>query len=158
MDDKLASQITYVQTHPYVVSVELQASEIFRDVIYLSDDCQTQGTPLSICNGMSKSLIAIAKLLRLRRIQFLGLTGIGLDDIDGSMLAAALEEATHSISLEQERLDLTQIGFVPEIRARHLAAGEKASVCMLSSKSNPTRPGALPGPGPCTCPEGQATE
>ena len=33
MDDKLASLITYVQGHPHVVSVELQASEIFRLVI-----------------------------------------------------------------------------------------------------------------------------
>ena len=33
MDDKLASLITYVQEHPHVVSVELQAIEIFRLVI-----------------------------------------------------------------------------------------------------------------------------
>ena len=33
MDDKLASLITYVQGHPHVVRVELQASEIFRLVI-----------------------------------------------------------------------------------------------------------------------------
>ena len=33
MDDKLASLITYVQGHPHVVSVELQASKIFRLVI-----------------------------------------------------------------------------------------------------------------------------
>ena len=33
MDDKLASLITYVQGHPNVVRVELQASEIFRLVI-----------------------------------------------------------------------------------------------------------------------------
>ena len=33
MDDKLASLITYVQGHPHVVRVELQAREIFRVVI-----------------------------------------------------------------------------------------------------------------------------
>ena len=33
MDDELASLITYVQGHPDIVSVELQASEIFRLVI-----------------------------------------------------------------------------------------------------------------------------
>ena len=36
MDDKLASLITYVQRHPHVVSVKLQASEIFRLVILSS--------------------------------------------------------------------------------------------------------------------------
>ena len=100
MDDKLASLITYVQNHPHVVSVELQAREIFRLVIYLSDNCQTQGTPLSICNGMPKSLSAIAKLLRVRRIQFLELTRTGLVNFDRSMLAAALAEAPPLISLE----------------------------------------------------------
>ena len=33
MDDKLASLIMYVQRHPHVVCVELQASENFRLVI-----------------------------------------------------------------------------------------------------------------------------
>ena len=33
MDDRLASLIAHVQGHPHVVSVELQASEIFRLVI-----------------------------------------------------------------------------------------------------------------------------
>ena len=61
MDNTLASLITYVQTHPHVVSVELQSSEIFRLVIYLSDNCQMQGTPLGICKGMPKSLSAIVK-------------------------------------------------------------------------------------------------
>ena len=42
---------------------------------YLADNCRTQGTPLGICNGMPRALIAIAKLLRMRRIPFLGLTG-----------------------------------------------------------------------------------
>ena len=38
----------------------LQASEILRIVIlsaiYLTDKCRTQGTPLGICNGMTKAL------------------------------------------------------------------------------------------------------
>ena len=50
MDYKLASLITYVQGHPHVVRVELQASEIFRLVLYLADNCRTQETPLGICN------------------------------------------------------------------------------------------------------------
>ena len=61
---------------------------------------------------MPKALSAIAKLLRLRRIPFLGLTGTGLDDFDGRMIAAALEDAPPRVSKEQQRLDLTQIDFV----------------------------------------------
>ena len=78
---------------------------------------------------MPKTLSAIAKLLRVRRIPFLGLTGTGLDDYD----AAALEDAPPHVSMEPERLDLTQIDFVPVIRARLLAAGEKAGVRVLLS-------------------------
>ena len=117
MDDNLASLILYVQTHLHIVSVKLQASKIFRLVIYLSDHCQTQGTQLSICYGMPKWLSAITKLLRVQHIQFqvLRLTGTGLDDFDGRMLVAALQEAPHRVSLELERLDLTQIEFVPVI-------------------------------------------
>ena len=69
MDDKLTALITYAKTHPHVSSIELQ------------------GTPLGMRNGMPKSLNALAKLLRERRIQFLGLTGTGLDDFDGRLLA-----------------------------------------------------------------------
>jgi hypothetical protein len=100
------------------------------------DGRKTQGTLLGIGNGMPKSLNAIAKLLRTRRIPFIGLTGTGLDDFDGRMLAAALEETPPSDvgSSEPERLDLTQIDFEPNIRARLLAAGEKAGVCVLLSK------------------------
>ena len=56
---------------------------------------ESQGTPLCICNGMPKTLSAIAKLLRVLpvRIPFLVLTGTGLDDFDGRMIAAALENA-----------------------------------------------------------------
>ena len=60
-----------------------------------------------------------------------------MDDFDGRMIAAALEDATPSVSIimmEQERLDLTQIDFIPVIRARLLAAGEKAGVCVLLGK------------------------
>ena len=60
---------------------------------YLADNFRTQGTPLGICNGMPRALSAIAKLLRVRHIPFLGLTGTGLDDFDGRMIAAALEDA-----------------------------------------------------------------
>jgi|LauGreDrversion4_2_1035121.scaffolds.fasta_scaffold1866473_2 hypothetical protein len=85
---------------------------------------------------MPKSLNAIAKLLRMRRIPFLGLTGTGLDDFDGRMLASALEETPPRdiVSSEPERLDLTQIDFEPNIRARLQAAGEKAGVCVLLSR------------------------
>ena len=93
--------------------------------------------PLGICNGMPKTLSAIAKWLCVRRIPFLGLTGTGLDDFDGRMIAAALEDAPPRVSMELERLDLTQIDFVPVIRARLLAA-EKAGVRVLLS--NPDGP------------------
>ena len=57
---------------------------------YLCDECQWQGVQLGQANGMPMSLEAIVNLLRTRRIQFLGLTGTGLDDLDGLMLAGAL--------------------------------------------------------------------
>ena len=87
---------------------------------------------------MPKTLSAIAKLSRVRRIPFLGLTGTGLDDFDGRMIAAALEGAPPRVSMEPERLDLTQINFIPVIRARLLAAGEKAGVRVFLS--NPDGP------------------
>ena len=87
---------------------------------------------------MPKTLSAIAKLLRMLRIPFLGLAGTCLDDCDGRMIAAALEDAPPRVSMEQKRLDLTQIDFVPVIRARLLAAGEKACVRVLLS--NPECP------------------
>lgn len=136
MDDKLASLIKYVQVHSHVVSVELQASDPFGIVpeINPADCCWTQGTPLGISNGMPKALCAIAKLLRVRRIPFVGLTGTGLDDFDGRMIAAALEDAPPRVSMQPGRLDLTQIDFDPVLRARLVAAGEKAGVCVLLSK------------------------
>ena len=82
---------------------------------------------------MPKTLSVIAKLSRVRRIPFLELTGTGLDDFDGRMIAAALEDAPPRVSMELESLDLTQIDFVPVIRARLLAAGEKAGVRVLLS-------------------------
>ena len=72
---------------------------------------------------MPKTLSAIAKLLRVRRIPFLGLTGTGLDDFDGSMIAVRLRTPPRN-SMEQERLDLTQLDFIPVIWARLLAAGD----------------------------------
>ena len=51
------------------------------------------GDSLGMRNGMPKSLNALARLLRERRIQFLGLTGTGLDDFDGRLLASALGDA-----------------------------------------------------------------
>ena len=77
---------------------------------------------------MPKALSATAKLLRVRRIPFLGLTRTGLDDFDGRMIAAALEDAPPRVSKEPERRDLTQIDFVPVIRARLLAA-ERRPAC-----------------------------
>ena len=43
------------------------------------------------------------------------------------MIAAVLEDAPPHVSMELERLNLTQIDFVPVIRPRLLAAGEKAA-------------------------------
>ena len=59
-----------------------------------------------------------------------------MDDFDGHMLAAALEETPPSDvgSSEPERLDLTQIDFEPNIRARLLAAGTKAGVSVVLSR------------------------
>ena len=87
---------------------------------------------------MPKTPSAIAKLLRVLRIPFLGLTGTGLGDFDGLMIAAVLEDGPPRVSMEQERPDLTQIDFFPVIRARRLAAGEKAGVRVLLS--NPDGP------------------
>ena len=121
MDDKLTSLITYAKTHQHVSSIELQ------------------GTPLGMRNGMPKSLNALARLLRERRIQFLGLTGTGLDDFDGRLLAAALGDApprdVGDNSDELEILDLTQNEFNPGVRAGLLAAGEKAGVRVQLSKA-----------------------
>ena len=47
----------------------------------------------STTSGMPKTLSTIAKLLRVLHIPVLRLTGTGLDDFDGSMIAAALEDA-----------------------------------------------------------------
>ena len=63
-----------------------------------------------------------------------------MDDFDGCMIAAALEDAPLRVSMEQERLDLTQINFFPVIRARLLAAGEKACVTLHASVFEPPRP------------------
>ena len=54
------------------------------------------------------------------------------------MIAAVLEDAPPRFSMEQERLDLMQIDFVPVILASRLAAGEKA--CVLVFLSNPDGP------------------
>ena len=141
MDDKLASLITYVQGHPHVVRVELHCcrqAKLSDLSFYLADNCRTQGTPLGICNGMPKTLSAVAKLLRVRRIPFLGLTKTGLDDSDGGMIAAALEDAPPRVSIGPERLDLTQIDFVLVIQARLLAARENAGVrVLLSNRDGP---------------------
>ena len=96
---------------------------------------------------MPKSLNAIAKLLRMRRIPFLGLTGTGLDDFDGRMLAAALEETPPSDagSSEPERLDLTQIDFEPNIRPNPgppPSSGRKGR--RVRAVEQARRPGAAP--------------
>ena len=94
MDDKLTSLITYAKTHKHVSSIELQ------------------GTPLGMSNGMPETLNTLARLLRERRIQFLGYTGTGLDDFEGRLLASALGDAplrdVGDDSDELEILDLTQ--------------------------------------------------
>ena len=68
-----------------------------------------------------------------RRIPFLRLTWTSLDDFDGSMIAAALEDAPPRVS-KPERRDLTQIDFVHVIQTRLLAARDKTCVCVLLSK------------------------
>ena len=89
---------------------------------------------------MPYSFGAITKLLRARRIRFLGLTATDLDEFDGYMLAAALAEAPPrvdgQISSMSETLDLTRITFDPEIRARLLKAGEKAGVRVVLSRAD----------------------
>ena len=93
-------------------------------------------------NSMPMSFNAIIKLLRTRRIPFLGLTGTGLDDFDGHMIAHALTRIpprnTEQISLRPDTLELTQIAFNPEVRARLMKGGEKADVRVyLSSPEGP---------------------
>ena len=61
-----------------------------------------------------------------------------MDDFDGRMIATALEDGPPRVSMEPERLDLTQIHFVPVIRASLLAAGDKAGVHVFFS--NPDCP------------------
>ena len=83
----MTSLITYTKTHPHVSSIELQ------------------GIPLGMRNGTPKSLNALARLLSERHIQFLGLTGIGLEEFDGRLLLGTPLPATLD---ELEILDLTQ--------------------------------------------------
>ena len=59
-----------------------------------------------------------------------------MDDFDGSMIAAALEDAPPRVSMEQGRLDLTQINFVGGWRELE---GRRARVV-----EQPRRPGAAP--------------
>ena len=69
------------------------------------------------------------------------MTGTGLDDFNGRLLAAALGDAPprdvgdDSGSDELEILDLTQNEFNPGVRAGLLAAGEKAGVREQLSKA-----------------------
>ena len=89
---------------------------------------------------MPMSLEAIVNLLRTRRIQFLGLTGTGLYDLDGLMLACALSKqaSLKHVSLKQEVLELNQISFNPGVLARLTVAEEKACVWVcLSSPEGP---------------------
>ena len=78
----------------------------------------------------------IVKLLRTRRIPFLGLTGTGLDDLDGLLIAGALTRLSNQASLKQ--VSSAQIAFGPGIRDRLMAAGVKAGVRVyLSSSTGP---------------------
>ena len=88
----------------------------------------TQNAQDADCN---RQVVASAARLR---IPFLGLTGTGLDDFDGSMIAAALEDAPPRVSMEQGGLDLTQINFVGGGRE-----GRRARVVW-----QPRQPGAAP--------------
>ena len=66
------------------------------------------------------------------------MTGTGLDDFDGHMLAHALHKTpphdTEQGSSKLDKLDLTQIVFDPNVRTRLMEAGEKAGVrvCLRS--------------------------
>ena len=89
---------------------------------------------------MPLSLDVIVKLLRTRRIPFLGLTGTGLDDLDGLLIAGALTRLSKllPVSSEETSLDLTQIAFGPGVRDRINVAGVRAGVCVyLSSPKGP---------------------
>ena len=81
----------------------------------VSDDRQTlQGTALGEQNRLPLSMGAVIKLVRTRRIEFLGLTKTGLSDIDGERLASAVAASPRSDPENnpgKERLDLTQIDF-----------------------------------------------
>ena len=61
-----------------------------------------------------------------------------MDDYDGRMIAAALEDAPPRVSMQPGILDLKQIDFVPVIRARLVAAREKTGVRVVLS--NPDGP------------------
>ena len=67
------------------------------------------------------------------------MTGTGLDDFDGRLLASALGDAhprdVGDDSDELEILDLTQNEFKPEVRTGLLVAGEKACVRVQLSKA-----------------------
>ena len=112
------------------------------NVIHSSDHRLPQGVQLGFQTDLSVSMAfdAILRLLRTRRISFLGLTGTGIDDAAGERLADALAatppRATNQVSLKPERLDLTQIAFGPKVRARLQDAGKKAGVCVCLSSCN----------------------
>ena len=114
MDDKLASLITYVQRHPHVVRVELQASENFRLVIL-------SRRQLPDARDSARSLQRNAQ-----------------DAERNCQVVARAEYFPPRVCMEQKSLDLTQIDFVPVIRARLLAAGEKAGVRVLLSNPDGT--------------------
>ena len=114
------------------------------NVYYSSDNRRSQGVQLGFHTKVSESMAfdAILKLLRTRRISFLGLTGTGLDDVAGEKLADALAvtppraSATNQVSLKPERLDLTQIALGTKVRARLEEAGKTAGVCLHLSSCN----------------------
>ena len=86
----------------------------------VSDDLPTlHGTALREQNGLPLSIGAVIKLVRTRRIEFLGLTKTGLSYIDCERLASALAASPRrdtKNSPSKERLDLTQIDFGLDVR------------------------------------------
>ena len=95
--DFVPVDLTQIDFVPVIRACPLAAGEKACGRVLLSnpDGCSTT-------RGMPKTLSAIAKLLLVRRIPFLGLTGACLDDFDGRMIAAVLEDAPPRVSMEQE--------------------------------------------------------
>ena len=79
------------------------------------------------------SLSAIAHLVRMRRMSFLGLTQTGLNDHDGDLLASALSDSMSLAPADESTLELLQMEFSQPVRAKLLEAAERTGVFVLMS-------------------------